>query len=104
MPRICLRTLINLQPPLDVFLLLLLLLLLLSVLLLLPPLPEERVKLRMLPPKEWLIEWCTFGDQNAFRNHKPFVGNTNAMEPWISGPYHTLWGLECTGNGRVPED
>ena len=54
--------------------------------------------------KEWLIEWCTLGDRNAFRNHESFVGNTNAMEPWIFGPYHTLGGLECTGNGRVPED
>ena len=54
--------------------------------------------------RKWLGEWCTFRDRNAFRDHKSFIGNANAMEAWISGLYHTLRSLECTGNRRVSKD
>ena len=42
-----------------------------------------------------------FGKQNAFKNH---VGNTDAVQPRIFGPYHTLGSLERVGDGRVSKD
>ena len=37
-----------------------------------------------------------FGERNAYRNYESLVGNTDAVEPRIIGPYHASWSLECT--------
>ena len=44
------------------------------------------------------------GERNAFRNYEPLVGNTNAVESRIFGPYHTLGSLDRAGDGRVSKD
>ena len=48
--------------------------------------------------------WCTFGEWNAFRNHEPLVGDTNAVESRIFGLYHTLGSLERARDGHLSKD
>ena len=43
-------------------------------------------------------------NSKAFKNYEPLVGNTNAVEPRIFGPYHAPRSLECAGDGCVSKD